>query len=497
MAGVDTIVNCVGAQKGRISVFTGVAPPNITLCNSGIYEAQPYGTGPIGILNPNPVAPLDVSGNINTNAAYQIGETNALSANGTALVLGGTGANAAYVGIGTNSPISPLQVDNPAPGALRTLLLRQTATGGGNLTFHHFSGPDPRNAVAGDSLIGNGVGNLLFSPNAAQKSLKFIGGLATNPVSMVITDGGNVGIGTLQPSSALDVIGNVQLQGAGNGIIFPDGSKQTAAATGLSLPFSATISSSSTLFSINNTGNSNTDGTAISAASDGPNTYAIYGSTTGNNSNGVYGFANGNSNVGVHGYSDPGGTAVYGDNASGNAGDFNGDLHVSHDVRIGGDLYVSGGKNFRIDHPLDPTNKYLTHSCVESDERKNVYDGMITTDGDGNALVRLPEYFEALNTDFRYQLTIIGQFAQAIVAKEIQNNEFMIKSDKPDVKVSWQVTGIRQDAYAKAHPFHAEEYKPEKERGLYLSPVEHGQPETMGSYVPPGSSRPNESAQPE
>jgi hypothetical protein len=41
-----------------------------------------------------------------------------------------------------------------------------------------------------------------------------------------------------------------------------------------------------------------------------------------------------------------------------------------------------------------------------------------------------------LNRDFRYQLTVIGTFAQAIVVTEIANGSFSIKTDKPNVKVS-------------------------------------------------------------
>jgi hypothetical protein len=85
-----------------------------------------------------------------------------------------------------------------------------------------------------------------------------------------------------------------------------------------------------------------------------------------------------------------------------------------------------------------------------------------------------------LNRDFRYQLTVIGQFSQAIVAKEIENNRFNIKTDKPNVKVSWQVTGIRQDAYANAHPFVVERDKSTDERGYYLNPESFGQPESKG-----------------
>jgi hypothetical protein len=100
----------------------------------------------------------------------------------------------------------------------------------------------------------------------------------------------------------------------------------------------------------------------------------------------------------------------------------------------------------------------------------NVYNGNVVTDKRGLALVTLPNYFGALNRDFRYQLTVIGQFAQAMVAKEINRNRFTIRTNKPGVKVSWQVTGIRHDAYANAHRIQVEEEKPPQEQGRYLHP---------------------------
>src|SRR5687768_10886186 len=50
----------------------------------------------------------------------------------------------------------------------------------------------------------------------------------------------------------------------------------------------------------------------------------------------------------------------------------------------------------------------------------NVYSGTVTTDESGMATVSLPQYFHDLNEDVRYQLTVIGQFAQAIVAEEVR-----------------------------------------------------------------------------
>jgi trimeric autotransporter adhesin len=95
-------------------------------------------------------------------------------------------------------------------------------------------------------------------------------------------------------------------------------------------------------------------------------------------------------------------------------------------------------------------------------------------------VVVLPDWFEALNRDFRYQLTVIGQFAQAIVAEKIKGNRFKIRTSLPNVEVSWQVTGIRQDAFAERHRIPVEEVKPERERGSYLHPADFDQPEEKG-----------------
>jgi hypothetical protein len=145
------------------------------------------------------------------------------------------------------------------------------------------------------------------------------------------------------------------------------------------------------------------------------------------------------------------------------------------DVDVDGNLSKAGG-SFKIDHPLDPGNKYLYHSFVESPDMMNVYNGNVVTDGQGRAVVQMPEWFEALNRDFRYQLTTIGQFAQAMVASKMAKNTFTIQTDKPNVEVSWQVTGIRHDAWADANRIPVEQMKADKERGLYLHPELFGAP---------------------
>jgi hypothetical protein len=104
--------------------------------------------------------------------------------------------------------------------------------------------------------------------------------------------------------------------------------------------------------------------------------------------------------------------------------------------------------------------EFPPHSFVESPEMMNIYNGNVTTDANGSALVLLPESFSALNRDFRYQLTVIGTFAQSIVAEKMTDNHFRIKTSVPNVEVSWQVTGIRQDANARVNRIPVEEDKP-------------------------------------
>ena len=154
--------------------------------------------------------------------------------------------------------------------------------------------------------------------------------------------------------------------------------------------------------------------------------------------------------------------------------DPNGTVHVLGTL-------TKGGGSFMIDHPLDPANKYLYHSFVESPDMMNVYNGNIVLDGKGEAVVTLPDWFGALNRDFRYQLTAIGAPGPNLyVAEEISNNRFKIAGGTSGGKVSWQVTGIRQDAYANAHRIPVEQDKPAAEKGTYLHPELFGAPPEKG-----------------
>jgi hypothetical protein len=190
---------------------------------------------------------------------------------------------------------------------------------------------------------------------------------------------------------------------------------------------------------------------------------------------GVWGEANSPDGYGVYGIAYGDGDGVVGNafGGSGLAGNFFGNVSVSGTLS-------KGGGSFKIDHPLDPANKFLQHSFVESPDMMNVYNGNVTTDAKGLASVSLPDWFGSLNADFRYQLTAIGTFAQAMIKSEIKDNAFVIQTDQPRVKVSWQVTGIRQDAWAEKNRIEVEVAKTGKEKGKYLHPVEHGRKDEEG-----------------
>lgn len=204
--------------------------------------------------------------------------------------------------------------------------------------------------------------------------------------------------------------------------------------------------------------------------------YGVYTTATGIGPNygiycaglGTYGQQIGVPNYGIYAV---GPSQLY----SGYAGFFDGNIFVSG-------LVLKSGGTFTIDHPQDPANKYLHHSFVESPDMMNIYNGNTVTGSNDEVIVELPGYFTALNKDYRYQLTVIGQPAQVWIQQEISNNKFVIKSDKPNVKISWQVTGIRQDAWANAHRIIPEVEKEAVNKGKYLTPEVFNQPKEKGIH---------------
>jgi hypothetical protein len=249
----------------------------------------------------------------------------------------------------------------------------------------------------------------------------------------------------------------------------------------------------------------------ISASSNGVYGFSIYFNGVRGYSpdgNGVYGDSY--YGYGVHGYSDNG-IGIYGRSRRGHSGVYGSSetgyglygysssslaAYLDGNVRITGRLQKAGG-SFKIDHPLDPANKYLSHPFVESPDMKNVYDGVVVLNDKGEAEIELPEWFGSLNMDFRYQLTAIGTPGPNLyIAEEIsdgvidysnsssssnkKNSRFKVADGTSGMKVSWQVTGIRKDPWANAHRIQVEEDKPDRERGYYIYPDLYEQPPEKG-----------------
>lgn len=313
------------------------------------------------------------------------------------------------------------------------------------------SSPFALRAANSDSLGGIGGWEVVFGQAITSATNAFISGNKIQAGSITGSQlaGGAVGAAQIAPHSV-----------GGNS---------------LTIPLQVTSSSPFWLIQVTNTG-----GPAIGGFS--PSSHGVVGQGV---YNGVYGISTSSGGVGVRGEGQGVGMGVY---AEGNPGlTANGPLGgyaavFNGNVQVNGTVYKNAS-TFRIDHPQDPANKFLYHSIVESPDMKNIYDGVTTLDQNGRATVTLPGYFEAVNQEFRYQLTAIGAPGPNLyVAEEIKGNQFAIAGGTKGLKVSWQVTGVRHDAWANAHRIVAEQDKAPSEKGLYLTPEEHGQPKEKSLF---------------
>jgi hypothetical protein len=367
------------------------------------------------------------------------------------------------IGLGTTAPQGKLSVASSNPGSgFNTLFAWNSAYS----TFGPNVGSTTGAALAlGYSTSDNAANIVSLAPGVAWKPLRLAsGGLiidaANGSEAMRVTSGGNVDIGTKAPIVETNTSGTrLSVQGANAAGQVKNAQSGVVGQGGIG----GNADNSDTFGGIGVVGiggqGGNVQGALIGFPHPGPG-----GAFSGGGSP-----CCGGDNAGGDGIDAFSGVGPFNE-ITGWAGNFTGDINVTGAI-------FAGNKDFKIDHPLDPANKYLLHSSVESNEMMNIYTGNVTTSAEGEAMVQLPQWFQTENGDFRYQLTVIGQFAQAIVANEIANNRFTIRTDKPNVKVSWQVTAVRQDAYAKAHPLVVEQEKDARLRGFYIHPELYGAPE--------------------
>ena len=291
-------------------------------------------------------------------------------------------------------------------------------------------------------------------------------------------------VGRTQSTSGVGVVGNATAIAAANGVGVSGNSQGTGAGAAGVIGSGPLKGVRGTATSVNGVGvqgenlsstggraNAGVVGTASSADAIGvvgssPATsgagIGVAGTSVGATGIGVLGSGLGASGIGVQG------SGVIGISSIGT-------LTVAGNAQVSGVVsaaaVVAGTKSFRIDHPLDPGNKYLVHSCVESDERRNVYDGTVRLGAGGTATVQLPDWFEALNGDVRYQLTPLGApMPDLHVSAEVADGRFGIAGGAPGKSVSWMLTGVRRDAYAAANPLEVVVAKRGAEKGRYLHP---------------------------
>ncbi len=300
----------------------------------------------------------------------------------------------------------------------------------GNTSFFQVDGGGSIRSNGGATFGGQVVANggLSVSGNTYFGTLNVNNGLGVN--------GSTVLNGTVNLNNGLAVIGQTSLLGSlnvNNNIVAQQGFSVTNGAN---------------MFNIDAGGNTNTQGSITATGNIMTNANAIVGLGLTTNGGGGVMINNGALTV-----------------TSGGANNF-----IAGNLNVGGNLAKAGG-SFKIDHPLDPANKYLSHSFVESPDMMNIYNGVVTLDKRGEAWVQMPDYFEALNADFRYQLTAIGSPGPKLyIAQKVSGNRFKIAGGKHGMEVSWQVTGVRHDAWANEHRIPVEEVKQGEERGTYLHP---------------------------
>ncbi len=341
-----------------------------------------------------------------------------------------------------------------------------------------------RTGVVNQAVTGGAVRLDPRSGYAAIQLLTRPGGSATEYLGLAVSPFGKVGIGTMAPSNPLSVAGAMDITGAlGIGTTTPT-NRLSVVGNG---DFTGDVD-------VDSSGTNNGSSSSAVLRFGGPSaaiSTEVIGSkrTAGGNQFGLDFYTNATTRMSITNA----GNVGIGTTAPTNR------LSVLGNCNITGSITAasanSGIKAFKIDHPLDPENKYLMHSSVESPDMKNIYDGVVTTDGAGNACIDLPDWFGALNRDFRYQLTVVdaSTFALVRVTRELSDNRFCIASNVPNIKVSWQVTGIRQDALANASRIVVETDKPAALRGTFLHPEAFGHPAEMGEAYAPSTESGNPS----
>jgi hypothetical protein len=445
--------NNTGYPSAALDLFFGTGGPDGSLTDTGLSINN------VGAIN-------FVPGQQFNGASESVGYINLPASSGAfqgVIVLGGSPFLSAY-GSDTNT-----FVGGRAGGGPSTTGTQNTATGYEALGSN--TGGFSDSAFGYQALLSNtgGTGNVAQGFWALQRNAT---GSANTAVGFeaLQTNNGNSNTAVGDAAGVTNVSGGqITVIGAGADVAVDGLQNATAIGAGAVVGASKSIVLGGTGSSVVNVGiGTSTPAYTLDVKDSNLGGGAISGSTTVAGHAAVSGANFATSGVATGGYflsESSSGVGVVGANtAGGYAAQFQGNVQVTGTL-------TKGGGSFEIDDPIDPANKYLSHSFVESPDMMNIYNGIVTLDAHGSAVVTMPEWFSALNRDFRYQLTAIGSGAPKLhIAEEMHGNQFRIGGGKKGMRVSWEVTGIRQDAWANAHRVPNEETKPTNQQGKYLHP---------------------------
>lgn len=395
---------------------------------------------PNGLVGVGTVAPstfLDVTGNMGAGDAFNGGFV-VQHSNQTQGI--GMGYNTIYAA-GTNGDQS----------------LGLLAKGAGQINLNAMGG---HTHIYGKAYVESGFGgapSILFAVGDTDTGLNSVGdgslNIMSNNIVAMYVRGGSVGMGTSSPAGKFHLV---------------DANTST------------TYVAASFFGANQNSASTHPGGNFWSGGVEATGNNGIIGGTSVAGGDGVVGIATAASGTGVYGFASLATGINYGVAGSTNSGT-NG-----YGVFSFGRTGASGVKSFRIDHPQDPLNKYLLHYSAEGPQPLNIYQGHVTTDDNGYAWVQLPSYFEDINRDPEYVLTVTDDsddFILSKVSKGVQNNRFQIRTSKGNIRVSWEVKAVRNDAWVQKYGAPVEMEKEGLERGRYQHPELYNAPADMGMNI--------------
>ena len=403
--------------------------------------------------------------NVPTNLVFETDSGSGTNTN--VLVLGSNG----NVGIGTTNPSEVLDIEADSA----ELIVNSTGTDGAQISLANTAGGAGITSPGSWVLKARGTGGALSLLYNKSDSLEY----------MTIASNGNVGIGTTSPGAKLEVNGGNILVNSTNANLFVD---STGTWSAMSFRESGTAQMQwfydGTNNELNLRDNANSDASIVvfeQSGNVGIGTTApaaplhIYNVDSFNSAIILEGTGNRNYMNKITQYFDGNNPTtnsqlVFNVSSSSSGGSQqvmilygNKNVTVKGDLKVEGTLSKGGG-TFRIDHPLDPLNKELYHSFVESPEMMNIYKGNSKTIK-GRAEIKMADWFAALNgnitDDYSFSITPLNSFCGEYYVdnKDIASRGAFEVFTKNDCEFSYVVYAVRHDRWAEANRVQVEAIK--------------------------------------